>query len=125
MTIPYDRPGPLASSRASCAAKRVAASTCQSELVVFEAVFTFQRRRARVARATIREAMLAVLEMPNVEAPERGVIEQALDLYVSSGLGFADAYHVATMERLGIEEIASLDRRLRPGIGRPSRRRPG
>ena len=80
-----------------------------SDTVVFETVFNLQRRYG-ITKEAIRTTFLGLFDVSTVDVPSVSELRRALDLYVDFGLGFADAYHVAMMERLGIEEIASFDR---------------
>jgi predicted nucleic acid-binding protein len=79
------------------------------DTVLFETVFNMQRRHG-VTRAVIRESLSALVELPSLDVPARSLFPRALDLYVEANISFADAYHVALMERLGIGEVASFDR---------------
>ncbi|MGQ9554096.1 MAG: PIN domain-containing protein [Anaerolineae bacterium] len=85
-----------------------------SELVVFECVLTLERYY-HVAKNAIRDALLPLVELPG-KRPWR----VAFDLYVLHRLPFADAYHAALMQQIGLPDIISLDHdfdRL-PGIRR-------
>jgi len=90
-----------------------------ADTVVFETVFNLQRRHG-VTKAAIRDELLPLIELPAIELPNKHRLRRVFELYVDSNISFADAYHVALMEQLGIEEIATFDRdfdRL-PGIRR-------
>jgi predicted nucleic acid-binding protein len=80
-----------------------------SELVVFEAVFTLARTYKQPPDR-IREALLAILELPGIQLPGKRGLRRAFDLYVDLNQPFADAYHAAFMERLGIDQVLSFDR---------------
>ena len=90
-----------------------------AETVIFETVFNLQRRHG-VTRPTIRENLQALLELPSLDVRGKSTVRRALDLYVELNVGFADAYHVALMEQLGIKEIATFDKDFDrvPGIRR-------
>ena len=90
-----------------------------ADTVIFEAVFTLEKQY-RKSRDEIRENLLLLLELPAIELPEKHRVRRAFDLYVDINISFADAYHVALMEQLGIEEIASFDKDFDrvPGITR-------
>ena len=90
-----------------------------SEIVVFETVFTLARTYKQ-APDRIREAMLAILGLPGIQLAGKRALRRAFDLYVELHLPFADAYHAAIMERLGIDQILSFDRDFDrvPGIER-------
>ena len=77
--------------------------------VVFEVVFTLQRRY-RLSKSAIRDAVLPLLELPAVVLPGKRLLRRAFDLYVDLNLPFADAYHAALMQSLGLRGIVSFDR---------------
>ncbi len=79
-----------------------------SEIVVFETVFTLQRRYGK-PRANIRDAVLALLELPGILLPGKRRLRRVFDLYVDRNLSFADAYHALFMERLGLTQVVSFD----------------
>lgn len=90
-----------------------------ADTVVFETVFTLERHY-RETKAVIRDALLPLIELPGILLPGKQRLRRAFDLYVDKNMSFADAYHVALMEQLGVEEIASFDRDFDrvPGIKR-------
>lgn len=90
-----------------------------ADTVIFETVFLLERRYGR-SKLEIREALLSLLALPAIELPDKQRIGRAFELYTDSRLSFADAYHVALMEQLGIDEIASFDKDFDsvPGIRR-------
>jgi predicted nucleic acid-binding protein len=91
--------------------------TCDT--VVFEVVFTLERTYRQSKRA-IADALLPLLEMRKVNLPGKRRYRLAFDLYVQHNLPFADAYHAAVMESLGIDEVISFDRHFDriPGLTR-------
>jgi predicted nucleic acid-binding protein len=90
-----------------------------SDTVVFEVVFTLEWLYRQSKRA-IGEALLPLLEMPGINLPGKRRYRRAFDLYIERNLPFADAYHVAGMESLGIDQVLSFDRHFDrvPGITR-------
>lgn len=90
-----------------------------SELVVFECVFTLERYY-HVPKNAIRDALLPLIELPGIILPGKRRLRVAFDLYVLHRLPFADAYHAALMQQIGLSDIISFDHdfdRL-PGIRR-------
>lgn len=79
-----------------------------SDTVIFETVFTLQRSYKQ-PRDRIAEALLPLIELPGIHLPGKTLYGNAFDLYRQSPLGFADCYHVALMQRLGVTEIFSFD----------------
>lgn len=79
-----------------------------ADTAIFEAVFTLERSY-RAAKATIREGLLSLIELPGLVVPGKQRLRRAFELYAERNMSFGDAYHVALMEQLGIEEIATFD----------------
>jgi len=90
-----------------------------SDTVVFETVFTLERHY-RQPKAKIREALVALIELPGIVLPGKAQLRRAFELYIELNLPFADAHHAALMEHLQLEEIVSFDREFDriPGIRR-------
>jgi len=90
-----------------------------SDTVVFEVVFTLERSY-RKPKQPISDALLPLLELPGINLTGKRRYRRAFDLYVRHNLPFADAYHVAVMESLGVLEVISFDRHFDriPGITR-------
>jgi predicted nucleic acid-binding protein len=102
---------PHQSQRATALIGRIEAGEIRvrlTETVVFEAVFTLQRTYKRGSGA-IRDALLPILELPGVSLPQKARFRRAFALYAEQGLPFADAYHVALMNELGLRKIYSFD----------------
>jgi predicted nucleic acid-binding protein len=113
---------PEQSSRASALLGRLERGEITARIadtVVFETVFNLQRRYG-IAKAAIRDQVLPLIELPAIELPNKQRLRRVFELYVDRNMSFADAFHVAVMEQLGIEEIASFDKDFDrvPGIRR-------
>lgn len=80
-----------------------------ADTVIFETVFTLQRFY-RQPKAKVRDLLLPVIDLPGIVLPGKRRYQRAFDLYVERNLSFADAYHAALMEGLGLREIVSFDR---------------
>lgn len=84
-----------------------------------ETVFTLQRQY-RIPKPGIREGVMAIIQLPNVQLPAKQIVAEVFDVYVDRNLSFIDAYHAVMMPRWGLDTIVSFDRgfdRL-PGIKR-------
>jgi len=90
-----------------------------SETVVVEVVFTLARS-CRQPKQAISDALLPLLEMRGINLPGKRRYRRAFALDVESNLPFADAYHTAVMESLGIDEVIGFDKHFDriPGIMR-------
>ncbi len=90
-----------------------------ADTVVFEAVFTLQKSY-RATKTAIRDQLLPLIELPGIVLPGKNRLRRAFQLYVEQGLSFGDAFHVAVMEQLGLEEVVTFDRDFDrvPGITR-------
>ena len=80
-----------------------------AETAIFEAVFTLEKRY-RAAKSVIREGLLSLIELPGIVLSGKHRLRRAFELYAEQQMSFGDACHVALMEQLGIEEIASFDK---------------
>ena len=95
-----------------------------TDTVVFEAAFTLERFY-KVPRDTVRETLLALLELPAIMLPGKRRYRRVFDLWVKHpGLSFADCYHAAIVEQASLPGIITFDqgfdtiagvRRLTPG----------
>ena len=90
-----------------------------ADTVVFETVFTLQRQYG-VPKEEIRDNLLPLLELPGIVLPGKRRLRKVFDLYVDLNLPFADAYHVALMQRLGLRHVISFDKEFNrvPGVTR-------
>jgi uncharacterized protein len=79
-----------------------------SPLVVFEVVFTLQKRY-HVPREQIRDSLRDILSLRGLQLVGKGLYVRALDIYATKSVSFADAYHMAYMLEEGIAEIYSFD----------------
>jgi predicted nucleic acid-binding protein len=77
--------------------------------VVFEAVFTLQSFY-KVPRADIRNTLLPLLQLPGLKLPRKRMFRAVFDLYVTSSLSFADAYHAVLVRDLEFAELVSFDK---------------
>lgn len=90
-----------------------------TDIVIFETVFTLQRTYKQ-PKTKIAEALLPLVELPNIKLPGKRSYRKVFSLYLSTPLGFADCYHAVFMQRVGIKEILSFDSEFDkiPGIKR-------
>jgi predicted nucleic acid-binding protein len=103
---------PDQSARATELIRRVEAGDVQvhiSDIVIFEVVFTLTRSY-RHPKAAVRDAVLALLDLPGFILPGKRRFHRVFDLYVDLNISFADAYHVVLMEQQKLEEVVSFDR---------------
>lgn len=89
------------------------------ETVIFETVFTLERRYKR-KKAEIRDAVLALMSIPGLALPDKALVSEVLHLFVTARVSVVDAYHAVMMRRLGLTEIVTFDRDFErfPGIRR-------
>ncbi len=80
-----------------------------ADTVVFETTFLLERHY-RQSKATIRDALLPLLELPGFVLPGKRRLRRVFELYVDYNVPFADAYHAALVEALNLGEIISFDR---------------
>lgn len=79
-----------------------------AQVVVFEVAFSLGRRY-QVPRQEIRDLVKPVLELPNLDLPDKALLLRALDIFVERKIPFGDAVVVATMEARGRRTIYSWD----------------
>ena len=90
-----------------------------ADTVVFEVTFILQRSYKQ-PKATVRDLLLPLLDLPGIVLPGKRHYHKVFDLYVEKNLPFADAYHAVLMQRLKLRQIVSFDRDFDriPGIER-------
>jgi predicted nucleic acid-binding protein len=79
-----------------------------SPMVIFETVFTLQHRYA-MPRDLIRDAITDLISLRGLRLPHKQLFREALDLFATTRLSFADAYNTAYMKLRGLSEIYSWD----------------
>lgn len=90
-----------------------------SDTVVFEAVFTLERRY-HLPKQQIGEALLALLQLPGIVLAGKRQYEEVFELYTGLGLPFADAYHAVLARKSENAQVVSFDRHFDriPGVTR-------
>jgi len=90
-----------------------------AETVVVETVFTLEKHYG-FGKQAIHDKVRPLIELPGLVLPNKPAISRAFDMYVGFNLSFADAYHAALIERLGLHQIMTFDRQFDrlPGIER-------
>ena len=84
-----------------------------ADTVVFETVFTLERTY-RQSRPHIRRIFLPLLLLRSLVLPNKRRIRRTFDLYLADpALSFADCYHAALIEGLGLSRIVRFDRDFR------------
>jgi predicted nucleic acid-binding protein len=76
--------------------------------VIFETVFTLQRRY-RVPLPEIRDLLLPILRMRGLRLPSKTLCIAALDLYVEHNISYVDAFNALYMQSRGTTEVYSWD----------------
>jgi predicted nucleic acid-binding protein len=79
------------------------------DTVIFETAYTLDTFYSET-RIRIRELLLPIIELPGVVVPGKRRWRRALDLFATSRLSVADAFHVALMEDEGSDTIVSFDK---------------
>lgn len=82
-----------------------------ADSVVFEAVFMLSGLYRR-SKTEIRDALLPLIDLPDIVLPGKGRFREVFDLYVDLNLSIVDAYHAVLMKYLGLREVLSFDRGL-------------
>jgi predicted nucleic acid-binding protein len=76
--------------------------------VIFETVFTLQRRY-HVPISQIRALLLPILRMRGLRLPSKTLCIAALDLYVERNISYVDAFNALYMRSRAITEVYSWD----------------
>jgi predicted nucleic acid-binding protein len=79
-----------------------------SPLVIFETVFTLQKRYG-FPKEQIRDAVSDIISLRGLELSNKSLYIKALELFVSGKIPFTDAHAVAYMQSQGLDEIYSWD----------------
>lgn len=80
-----------------------------AETVIFETVFTLERRYKQ-SKEAIQETFLPLIELPGIELPGKRRFRQVFRYYIEKNISFADAYHAVLVESLRLTQIISFDR---------------
>ena len=80
-----------------------------SSPVIFETIFVVHRTY-RVPMPQIRDALLPIINLPNLQLAHKALYSQAFDLSIHLNIPLVDAYSAAFMEANGISEVYTFDR---------------
>jgi predicted nucleic acid-binding protein len=100
---------PPGQARRATAFLATASALACPDLVVAEVVYVLESFYG-VARVRVAELVRSIVVFPGIVVDDDVLLLRALELYETDRLDFADAYLVATAERLGLESIVSFDR---------------
>lgn len=92
-----------------------------AEAVIAEVVYVLSSKTLyNVPRPTIRQRLIAIIDLPGLRLPNKPIYRRALDLYATTNLDFVDCVVVAQMERAKLTRLLSFDRDFDtiPGITR-------
>ena len=64
----------------------------------------------RQSRADVAMTLRALVGLPQIRVLDAELLHRTFELYEQAGIGFADAYLVASAERSGVKAIVSFDR---------------
>jgi predicted nucleic acid-binding protein len=83
-----------------------------ADTVVFEAIFTLEKRY-KVPRPAIRDALRLILDLPGIVLPGKRVHRDAFARWAAEpGVSYADSYHLSLAKHLKLDMIISFDRHL-------------
>lgn len=91
-----------------------------SHTVLFESAYVLSKVY-RIPRALIAEELTNMLNLDNLEIPEKPLIAATLALWIEeSPLSFADCYHLVLARSLGLNAVYSFDKKMGryPGVER-------
>jgi predicted nucleic acid-binding protein len=78
------------------------------EPVIFEAVFTLERRQGR-SRQLVRDQMRELIELPGMTVPNKRLLLDALDIHAQLSISLVDAY-IAALALASDGQVISFDR---------------
>ena len=81
-----------------------------NSLVIAEIVWTLESYYG-LARASIKEKILAILNTPGIETAEGDLLLQAIFWYEDKNIDFVDAFNAAWMMAEGLEATYTFDRK--------------
>lgn len=79
-----------------------------NSVVIFESVWVLNRSYD-VPMERVRDVMLTLINLPNVQLTDKPLYERAFDVSIELNIPFADAFSAAFMEANGIVEVYSWD----------------
>ncbi|MDP2936908.1 MAG: PIN domain-containing protein [Dehalococcoidia bacterium] len=80
------------------------------DTVIADAVYVLSSARLyKLPRAKVQELLSPLVRLPGFEVQNRHALLSALDLFVTTNLGFGDALIVASMKLAGSEAVYSYD----------------
>ena len=82
-----------------------------TSVVAAEVVYVLESNYEQ-SRDAVAVALLSLLALPSIVAPDTELIVEALKLYLRNRIHFADAYVAATARASGIARVVSFGRRL-------------
>ena len=82
-----------------------------TSLTIAEVVFVLTSKRTyNLPRAFVRQALLPLIELPNLKLAHKRLYRRVFDLYITHpGLSYVDAYEAARVEQEQPPELYSFD----------------
>lgn len=81
-----------------------------AEMVLAETVWVLESGYG-LSRVRIAHLVRAILATPGIDVVNGALVSRALELYETAKIDFVDGYIAAVMERRGIREIFSFDKK--------------
>lgn len=81
-----------------------------AEMVLAETVWVLESGYG-LSRTRIAHLVRAILATPGIDVVNGALVSRALELYETARIDFVDGYIAAVMERRGIREIFSFDKK--------------
>ena len=94
-----------------------------AEMVLAETVWVLESGYG-LPRARIAHLVRAILATPGIDVVNGALVFRALELYETAKIDFVDGYIAAVMERRGISEIFSFDKKHLSRLSNLERREP-
>jgi len=79
-----------------------------SPLVIFEAIFTLARTYHQ-PKQRVAELVLPIIALRRLKLPDKRVWRDAMQIWTTTSIEFADAYNAAYMQAHGMSEVYTWD----------------
>ena len=80
-----------------------------TSLVIAEVVFVLTGKIYHYGREEVRDALLPILDSPNIDVQDREILISALNIFCTHGINYVDACLIAEA-RMTDQSIASFDK---------------
>lgn len=102
-------PPAQAKAATACLQGSAPGSLFLSDVHMAEFVWVLQSSMYQAGRETVRAALEAILALPAIAVVDRGLLQDAIDMFGARSMHWTDAYLVACARARKVEEVVSFD----------------